>query len=108
MHKQVNLPVHRNCHLCGYDIVLGILIVSLIETEEIGVGLVDLVGMKGAELSIGAGIAEIECELAGLHLDGHRIGCRRSEIDARPSLGPEYAEGQNFGTDQQESRDNEP
>ena len=73
MHEQVDLAVHGNRHLRGYDVVLGILIVRSIEAEEIRVGLADLVGVNWAELSIRAGIAEIKCELSRLHLDGQRF-----------------------------------
>ena len=69
MHQQMDLAVHRNGHLSGHDIIFGILIVGGVEAKEVRVGLTDLVGVQRAERSVGAGIAEIKCELSRLHLD---------------------------------------
>src|ERR1700722_5840336 len=90
MHEHVNLAVHRNRHLRGDDIVFRILIVRGIQTEKVGIGFADLFGMNRAELSVGAGIAEIKSELTGLDLHRYRIGSRRSEIHAGPCLCTEH------------------
>src|SRR6267378_2638457 len=102
MHEQMHFPVHWDSHLSGYDIVLGVWIVGGIKTKEILVSLTDQFRVEGAELTIRAGIAKIESKLAGLHLNWHGVRRRWSEIDAGPGLGSEYAQGQNFGSYQQE------
>src|ERR1700719_1770279 len=98
MHQQVDLPVHRNCHLSGYDIVLGIRVMGRIKPKEVGVCLVDLVGVQGPELSIWTRVAEIKRELSGLHLDGHSVRRGWGEIHAGPSFGSEHTQRQNLRT----------
>ena len=73
VHEQMDLPVHGNGHLCGYDIVLGILVVCGIQAIEVRVGLADLIRVQGAEGAIRTGIAEIKCKLSCLRLNLHRI-----------------------------------
>jgi hypothetical protein len=73
VHQQVNFLVHRDRHFRGHDVVFGVLIVRGIDTEKVRVGLVDLVGMDGAELAIRAGVAEIKSKLSRLHLNRHGI-----------------------------------
>ena len=46
---------------------------SSIEAKEVCRRLVDLLGMKRAELSVWSGITEIERELAGLDLYRHSV-----------------------------------
>ena len=60
-----------------------------------------MLGVNGAELSIRAGIAEIEGELSGLHLNRHGVGGGWSEVDVGPGLDAENAQRQNFRSDQQ-------
>src|SRR5580693_1920679 len=95
VHQQMNFTIHRDSKFGCDDVVFGILIVSGIESKEILVRLIDLVGVEGTEFSVGTGIAEIESELARLHLDRNRVGGGRREGDVSPSLGPEGSEGQN-------------
>src|ERR1700736_4837913 len=102
MHQQVNLAVHRNGHLSGYDVVFGILVVSRIIPKDVGLGLVDLVGVKWPKVSVRTGIAEIKGKLSRLHLDWHGIGRGRSEIDTRPSLRSEHTQRQHLSAQQQE------
>src|SRR5229473_7284427 len=105
VHEQMDLAVHRNSHLSGDDVVFRILVVRSIETKEICVGFADFVGMKRPEGSVRPGIAEIKCELSGLDLNWHRIGRRRSEIDAGPRLGSKHAQSQGFRAYQQKRGD---
>src|ERR1700675_793013 len=90
VHEQVNLAVHRNGHLSGYDVVFGILVVCSVEAKEVCIAFTDLVGVQRAKLSIRTGVAEIKCELSSLDLNRDGIGCGRSEIDAGPRLYPKH------------------
>ena len=107
MHQQVDLAVDRNRHLGSDDVVFGILVIGSVETKEVRVGLTDLVRVNWAEGSVGARVAEIECELSSLNLYGQRVGGGRSEIDAGPRLCPEYAQSQTFCAHQQEGGDHQ-
>src|SRR5450759_115495 len=102
MHEQMDFLVHGDGHLGGHDVVFGIRIVVRVETEEILRSLVDEFGVKEAELSIGAGVAEIESELSGLDLDRHGVVRRRGEIHVGPSLYSEDSEGQDLYAHDQE------
>ena len=73
----MNFPVHRNCHLSGYDVVFRILVMRGVKTIEIASSIVDLIGVDGAELPIRARIAEVKGKLLCLHLDLQRVGRRR-------------------------------
>ena len=77
MHEQMNFLVHGDRHLGGHNVVFGIRIIGSIETKEILRSLVDEFRVKGAELSIRTGVAEIESKLSCLDLDGHGVGRRR-------------------------------
>ena len=73
VHQQVDLPVHRDGHLSGHNVVFGILVVCGVEAEEVRVGLTDLVRVQRPERSVRAGVAEIKSKLSRLHLNRHRI-----------------------------------
>ena len=68
----MNLAVHRNRHFRSHDIILRVGIVVGIQAEEILIGLADLVGMNGPELSIGTRVPKVEGELTRLDLDPYR------------------------------------
>src|ERR1700690_4599541 len=108
MHEQMNLLIHRDRHLRRHDVVSGIYIMLGIEAKEVLRSLVDEFGMKRSELSVGAGVTEIESELSGLHLDGHGIGRRGSEIHVGPCLYAEDAESQDFEAHDQKRSNNQP
>src|SRR3954464_5329375 len=59
MHQELNLSVCRNGQLRANNVVFGIWIGGSIETEEVLICLVDLLGMARAELPITSGVAEI-------------------------------------------------
>src|SRR5260370_34781442 len=107
MHEQVNLTIRRDRQLGGDDIVFGILIVRSIEAKKIRVGFADLVGVQWAESSVGSGVAEIECELSRLHLNWHRIGRGRSEVDTGPRLCPKHTQSQRLHAYEQEGGDHQ-
>src|SRR5216683_6209072 len=69
MHEQMDFLVHGDRHLGGHDVVFGIRIMLGVETIEILRSLINELGVNGAQLSIRAGVAEIERELSGLNLD---------------------------------------
>src|SRR5580658_11121287 len=60
--------------------------------------------MKWAESSIRTGIAKVERELSGLHLNRYRVRRWRSEIDGSPRLDSEHPQSQNFSSHQQKRR----
>src|SRR5580693_3459678 len=100
----MNLPVHGNRHFRGYDVIFGICIVGRVQAKKVLIGLADHVGMKWTESSIRAGIAKVERELPGLHLNRDRVCRRRREINGSPCFDPENTEGQNLGSYQEKRR----
>src|SRR5271155_301949 len=102
MHEQVDLAVHRDCHLSGDDVVFGILVVRGVETKKVRVRFTDLVGVKRTEGSVGTGVAKIKCKLPRLDLNRHRIGRGRSEIHTGPRLYAEYTQSQTLRAYEQE------
>src|SRR5690349_10358495 len=84
VHQQTDFTVNRNGHFGAHDIVLGVRIVVGIETVEILVGLADHIGVNWTKCSIWPRIAEIECELPGLDLDGHGACTGLCEVDISP------------------------
>src|SRR5437868_12712361 len=74
VHKQADLAVCGNRKLCGHNVNLGIRIMIDIQTIKILVGLVNLLRMERAELSIRSGVAEVKGKLPGLHLRRKSIG----------------------------------
>src|ERR1700722_2649836 len=90
VHQQMDFTVHGNGHLCGYDVIFGILIVSGIDTEEVCRGFINLVPVYRAELTVRTGIAKVKRKLSRLHLDRYRVRGGRSEIHTRPCFGSEH------------------
>src|SRR5450631_962473 len=86
VHEEMNFFVHGDDHRGGHDVVARIRIMFRVEPKEILRSFINELGVKGAEFSIRAGIAEIESELSGLDLDRHGIGRRRGEIYVSPRL----------------------
>src|SRR5580704_11831146 len=103
MHEQMNFAIHRNRHLRGYDVVFGILVVRGIKSEEVCVGLADLLRVKRPKLSIRPRISEVKRKLPGLHLNRQRVRRGRSEIHAGPRLYAKHTQSQTLGADQQKS-----
>src|SRR5208282_3739891 len=107
VHQQVDFLVHRDRHFRRHDIVFCVLIVRRVDTEEISISFVDLIGMNGAKLAIRAGIAKIESKLSRLHLNRYGIGGWRSEVYAGPRLHAEHTQSQALSTYQQKGRDHQ-
>src|SRR5579862_5327277 len=78
-----------------------------VEAEVVLVRLADSVGVQSAKLPIGAGITEIESELACLHLDRHGIGTGRVQIDVSPRFDSENTESHDFRADEQQGSNNQ-
>src|SRR5206468_7873091 len=96
-----------NHELAGGDVVASRNIILRIEPEEVRVPLIDLLGMNSTELSVGSGIAEIKCELPGLHLDRQRIRRGRFKVDLAPRLSSHGSERNGFRANQHDRRDDE-
>src|ERR1700730_18314666 len=84
VHEQLNFPVDRHIKLRRDDVVARLDVVRRVETEEIRIAFVNFVRVQRSKLSIDTRVAEIESELAGLRLNLHGVGLRRSEIDIGP------------------------
>src|SRR5579863_1323662 len=98
VHQQVDLPVHRNGHLGGYDVVLGIGIVVRVNAKKVLVGFAKHLRMNGSKCSVRPGVTEVKSKLPSLNLHRYGISCWRLEINIRPGLDSEEAQGQNLGT----------
>src|ERR1700687_3863256 len=105
MHQELNLTIDRDCEFTGNDVVAGFHIIGRIESKKVLIAFVNLVRMNRAELSIRAGIPEIERKLAGLRLNLHRVRLRRREVHIGPRLLSEYPERQNFRANENEGGD---
>src|SRR5579872_4661003 len=100
----MDLAIHRHRHFGSNDVILGVGIMVEIEAKEILIRFVDHIRMKRSELPVGTGVAKVEGELSRLDLDGHGVGAGRGEVNIRPSLGAEDAEGEHLAAHQQKSR----
>src|SRR4029077_4195676 len=103
VHEQVDLPIHRYSHFSSHDIVFGVLVVGLVETEIVSVGLADEAGMKRAKFSVGTRVTEIKSKLPGLDLDWHSVGSRRDKILSGPRLHAKNPQREDFCAHQNHS-----
>src|SRR5580704_4395191 len=104
MHHQVHFPVHGNDQFAGHDVVPGFHFVRGIQAEIVLIALVDFVRMNRAELSVWAGIPEIERKLFSLGLYLQRIGLGGHEVHRGPGLLTEGTQCKNFRADDKERR----
>src|ERR1700735_4188126 len=70
---QFDLAIYWNRERWDYDVVFSGRIVG-IDSEWIAGRSADLFGVNAAELSVGTGIAEVECELVCGHFDLDGVG----------------------------------
>src|ERR1700730_593007 len=103
MHEQQDFAVHWNGHLARNDVVPRFHVVRRIQSKIVSIGLVNLIGMKCAKLSVRPGIPEIESKLARLSLNWQGRRLRRRKVDVGPCLLTQCAERQNFCANQNES-----
>src|SRR5664279_5120094 len=86
VHEEMDFLVHGDDHRGSHDVVPCIRIMLRVKSKEVLRSFINKLGVKGAELSVWTGIAEIESELSGLDLDRHGVGRGRREIYVSPRL----------------------
>src|SRR5579863_9052154 len=105
MHHQVDFAIDRNRKLGGDNVIARFDIVGGIEAEKVLVSFVNLIGMNGAKFSVGTGVTEVESELPRLRLNLQGVGFGGGKVNFRPRFLAQYAEGQDFRSDKDESGD---
>jgi hypothetical protein len=86
VHDQVDFAVDRNDELGRLNIIAGRHIVFRIESEEVGVALVNLFRMERAEFPVRPRVVKVERKLSSLHLNRQSVGRSRLKVDLGPSL----------------------